>query len=175
MMAISGITPPNRTCRLGELALRAGQPDQAEVHLFGGLATARMVDYRWGEASILLVIAEVHARRGEFDRALATLMEGVQISSTYQFTHILERQHLAIAEYAERMGGYSAALAALKEGFALPGEPRRPPPRGSSGSWRTRPVCGRAPGVCWSSCPIIRPSTPAASMRRLLKSAVRPA
>ncbi|WP_028452536.1 ATP-binding protein [Chitinilyticum aquatile] len=107
--------------RLGELALRAGQLDQAEVHLFGGLATARMVDYRWGEANILLVIAEVHARRGEFDRALATLMEGVQISSTYQFTHILERQHLAIAEYAERMGGYPTALAALKEGFALAG------------------------------------------------------
>lgn len=105
--------------RLGELALHEGQLDQAEVHLFAGLATARMVDYRWGETNILLAIAEVHARRGELDKALATLMEGVEISSRYHFIHVLERQHLAIARYAEQMGGYSMALSALKEGFSL--------------------------------------------------------
>ncbi|WP_194114369.1 ATP-binding protein [Chitinilyticum piscinae] len=105
--------------RLGEMFLRQDRLDQAELHLFAGLATARMVDYRWGEANLLLAIAEVKARHGKLEEALETLMEGVKISEEFNFIHILERQHLAIARYAEQLGGYSTALNALKAGFTL--------------------------------------------------------
>ncbi|WP_051304735.1 ATP-binding protein [Chitinilyticum litopenaei] len=105
--------------RLGELAMQAGQPDQAEVHLYAGLATARMVAYRWGEANLLSDIAELQAQAGHLPQALATVLEGAQISEAFGFIHILERQHLAAARYAELLGGYSVALAQLKAGFQL--------------------------------------------------------
>ncbi|WP_051711502.1 ATP-binding protein [Andreprevotia chitinilytica] len=105
--------------RLAELDLEDGDLDQAQTRLDAALAAARAGNYRWGEANIMAVQAELYAKRNNPAQALAVIHDSIGICHDFGLLHILQRQHLAAARYAEQLGEHAKAFEALKAGFEL--------------------------------------------------------
>ncbi len=77
---------------------------------------ARQVNFRWCEAHILAVKAEVFARSGDFQMALQAVKEAQAIAMDDEFFDMLIQQHFAAAEYAASMNDFATAFVEHKAG-----------------------------------------------------------
>jgi two-component system NtrC family sensor kinase len=103
---------------LGKIALEDGVPERALAYLEAGLVAARQVNFRWCEAQILAVKAEVLSRNGDFKTALQVVKEAQAIASADGFSDMLIQQHFAAAEYAAALNDFATAFAEHKAGRA---------------------------------------------------------
>lgn len=103
---------------LGKIALADGAPERALAYLEAGLAAARQVNFRWCEAHILAVKAEVFSRNGDFKTALQVVKEAQAIATADGFSDMLIQQHFAAAEYAASLNDFASAFAEHKAGRA---------------------------------------------------------
>jgi two-component system NtrC family sensor kinase len=101
---------------LGKIAMEDGAPERALAYLEAGLAAARQVNFRWCEAHILAVKAEVFSRNGDFAMALQVVKEAQAIATADGFSDMLIQQHFAAAEYAASMNDFATAFAEHKAG-----------------------------------------------------------
>jgi two-component system NtrC family sensor kinase len=103
---------------LGKIALAGGEPERALAFLDAGLAATRHVNFRWCEAHIVAVRAEVFASKGDFDMALQAVKEAQAIAVEDGFSDMLIQQHYAAAEYAAALNDFATAFAEHKAGRA---------------------------------------------------------
>ena len=103
---------------LGKIALSEGALDRAWVYLEAGMQAAGRVNFRWGEAHLLEVQAEVYARRENFEVALQAVRQAQAIATADGFSDMLTQQHFAAAEYAAAMSDFATAYAEHKAGRA---------------------------------------------------------
>jgi tetratricopeptide (TPR) repeat protein len=103
---------------LGKIALADGALEAALAYLEAGLAAARQVNFRWCEAHILAIKAEVFARSGDAATALQVVKEAQAIATADGFSDMLIQQHFAAAEYAAALNDFAAAFAEHKAGRA---------------------------------------------------------
>ena len=101
---------------LGKIALGDGALESAMAYLEAGLVPARQVNFRWCEAHILAVKAEVLARSGAFDLALESVRQAQAIASADGFFDMLIQQHFAAADYAAALHDFATAFAEHKAG-----------------------------------------------------------
>ncbi len=101
---------------LGKIALADGAPERAMALLEAGLAAAREVNFRWCEAHILALKAEVCARTGEFAQALQVVQQAQAIAKADGFFDMQIQQHFAAAEYAASLNDFATAFAQHKAG-----------------------------------------------------------
>lgn len=101
---------------LGKIALADGAQERALAYLEAGLAAARQVNFRWCEAHILAVTAEVFARNGDNAMALRTVKQAQAIATADGFSDMLIQQHFAAAEYAASLNDFATAFAEQKAG-----------------------------------------------------------
>ena len=101
---------------LGKIALAGGELDSALAYLEAGLTAARQVNFRWSEAHILALKAEVFARRGDAAMALQTVREAQAIAMADGFSDMLIQQHFAAAEYAASLDDFKTAFVEHKAG-----------------------------------------------------------
>ena len=99
---------------LGKIELDGGKLDPAMQYFDAALAAARQVNYRWCEAHILATRAKVHASRGQYPEAIASVKAAQEIASAKHFLHMLIQQHYLAAEYAEKTGDLSFAIGEYK-------------------------------------------------------------
>ncbi|QLI80892.1 GAF domain-containing protein [Chitinibacter fontanus] len=105
--------------RLAEIALKENQLDDAMSLLTEALSFARKVNYRWGEATILSNMAQIHSRHQRYDAALECIFTAQVIAKNHHFTPVLMRLHQAAAHNAEQAGQIALAIQELKAGVAL--------------------------------------------------------
>lgn len=103
---------------LGKIALANGELDRALACLEAGLVDARRVNFRWCEAHLLAVKADVCARNGDAGMALRTVKEAQAIAIADGFSDMLVQQHFAAAEYAASLQDFATAFAEHKAGRA---------------------------------------------------------
>jgi tetratricopeptide (TPR) repeat protein len=103
---------------LGKIALAGGALERALAYLEAGLAATRRVNFRWCEAHILALKAEVCSRNGKVDMALQTVREAQAIAIEDGFSDMLIQQHFAAAEYAAAMNDFATAFTEYKAGHA---------------------------------------------------------
>ena len=103
---------------LGKIALADGALERAMTYLDAGLAAALQVNFRWCEAHILAVKADVFARSGELTMAWQAVKQAQAIASADGFFDMLTHQHFAAAEYAASLNDYASAFAEHKAGRA---------------------------------------------------------
>lgn len=103
---------------LGKIALAAGALEPALAYLDAGLAATRQVNFRWCEAHILAVKAQVFSRNGNHEMALQAVREAQAIASADGFSDMLIQQHYAAAEYAAALNDFATAYAEYKAGHA---------------------------------------------------------
>ncbi|MES2319902.1 MAG: hypothetical protein V4631_20675 [Pseudomonadota bacterium] len=103
---------------LGKIALADGALKNAQAYLEAGLAAARKVNFRWCEAHILAVKAQVFARSGDAEMALQTVRQAQAIALADGFPDMLIQQHFAAAEYAASLNDFATAFAEHKAGHA---------------------------------------------------------
>jgi two-component system, NtrC family, sensor kinase len=103
---------------LAKIALANGEPEGALAYLEAGLAATRQVNFRWCEAHILAVKAQVFASKGNFEMALQAVKEAQAIAIADGFSDMLIQQHYAAAEYAGALNDFATALAEYKAGHA---------------------------------------------------------
>jgi len=103
---------------LGKIALAAGALDDAMAYLDAGLVAARQVNFRWCEAHLLAVKAEVHARDGKFDQAMQVVKAAQAIATADGFFDMLIQQHFAAAAYAASLADFATAFAEYQAGHA---------------------------------------------------------
>ncbi len=103
---------------LGKIALADGEPERSLAYLEAGLAATRQVNFRWCEAHILAVRAQVYFSGGDFEMALQTVKEAQAIAIADGFSDMLVQQHYAAAEYAAALNDFASAFAEYKAGHA---------------------------------------------------------
>ena len=103
---------------LGKIALSEGALDSAWAYLDAGLQAAGKVNFRWAEAHLLEVQAEVYAGRADFAMALQAVKQAQAIATADGFSDMLIQQHFAAAEYAAAMNDFATAYAEHKAGRA---------------------------------------------------------
>ncbi len=101
---------------LGKIALVDDALDSAMAYFDAGLVAARQVNFRWCEAHILAVKAEVLARGGDFQMALRVVKEAQAIATADGFFDMLIQQHFAAAEYAASLNDFETAHVQYKAG-----------------------------------------------------------
>ena len=101
---------------LGKISLADGALERAMAYLDAGLTAARQVNFRWCEAHILAVKAEVFSRNGDVDTALRVVKEAQAIATADGFSDMLIQQHFAAAEYAASLNDFATAFAEHKAG-----------------------------------------------------------
>ena len=101
---------------LGKISLADGALERAMTYLDAGLTAARQVNFRWCEAHILAVKAEVFSRNGDVDTALRVVKEAQAIATADGFSDMLIQQHFAAAEYAASLHDFATAFAEHKAG-----------------------------------------------------------
>ncbi|WP_426210046.1 GAF domain-containing protein [Massilia sp. TWP1-3-3] len=101
---------------LGKIALADGALETAMAYVDAGLAAARRVNFRWCEAHLLAVKAEVHAGRGAADLALLAVKEAQAIAIADGFFDMLIQQHFAAAHYAASLNDFATAFTEHKKG-----------------------------------------------------------
>jgi two-component system, NtrC family, sensor kinase len=101
---------------LAKIALADGELERAVAYLDAGLAAARQVNFRWCEAHILAVRAQVFARTDKADMALQTVREAQAIAIADGFSDMLIQQHFAAADYAAALNDFATAYAEYKAG-----------------------------------------------------------
>ncbi|UUZ57362.1 hypothetical protein LP419_34520 [Massilia sp. H-1] len=121
---------------LGKIALADGALEQASAYLEAAMLAARQVNFRWCEAHILALKAEVFARNGDAGMALQTVKEAQAIAIEDGFSDMLIQQHFAAAEYAASLNDFATAFAQYKA--RPPGRAARPTGQVVSGPGRTR-------------------------------------
>jgi tetratricopeptide (TPR) repeat protein len=104
---------------LGKIAMSEGAFDRAIAYLEAGMQAAGKVNFRWAEAHLLAVQAELYARRADFEMALQAVREAQAIATADGFTDMLIQQHFAAAEYAAEMNDFATAYAEHKAGRAF--------------------------------------------------------
>ncbi|MES2127335.1 MAG: tetratricopeptide repeat protein [Pseudomonadota bacterium] len=112
---------------LAKIALADGALERATAYLDAAFAAARQVNFRWCEAHVYAVRAQVLARNGDAGAALLAVKEAQAIAMADGFSDMLIQQHYAAADYAAALNDYATALAEYKAGHAceqrLHGEP----------------------------------------------------
>lgn len=103
---------------LAKIALADGALERAMAYLEAGLAAARQVNFRWCEAHIFAVQAQVFFRSGDVAMALQTVRQAQAIATADGFSDMLVQQHFAAAEYAASLNDYATAFAEYKAGHA---------------------------------------------------------
>jgi two-component system NtrC family sensor kinase len=103
---------------LGKIALADGALERALAYLEAGLAAARQVNFRWCEAHIFAVKAQVFSRTGSFEMALQTVKEAQAIAIADGFPDMLIQQHFAAAEYAAALRDFETAYVEYRAGHA---------------------------------------------------------
>ncbi len=103
---------------LAKIALADGALGRALAYLDAGFAAARQVNFRWCEAHILAVRAQVYARNGKVDMALQAVKEAQAIAIADGFSDMLIQQHYAAAEYAAALHDFATAFSEYKAGHA---------------------------------------------------------
>ena len=103
---------------LGKIAMSDGALDRALAYLDAGLQAAGKVNFRWAEAHILAVQAEVYARCADFEMAMQAVRQAQAIAAADGFSDLLIQQHFAAAEYAAQMNDFATAYAEHKAGRA---------------------------------------------------------
>ncbi len=101
---------------LGKIALAEGTLDRAMAYVDAGLVAARQVNFRWCEAHILAVRAQVFAGSGDFGMALQSVREAQAIATEDGFFDMLIQQHFAAAEYVASLNDFATAFAEHKAG-----------------------------------------------------------
>ncbi len=103
---------------LGKIAVESGELEPAMAYLDAGLTAARQVNFRWCEAHLLAIKADVFARTGDFDMAFQTVKQAQAIALADGFSDMLIQQHFAAAEYAAALNDFASAFAEQKAGRA---------------------------------------------------------
>lgn len=103
---------------LGKISLANGELERSLACLEAGLAATRHVNFRWCEAHIHAVRAQVSARQGNPELALKQVKEAQAIAIADGFSDMLIQQHYAAAEYAAALNDYASAFAEYKAGHA---------------------------------------------------------
>jgi tetratricopeptide (TPR) repeat protein len=103
---------------LAKIALADGALERALAYLDAAFAAARQVNFRWCEAHVLAVRAQVLSRRGDAGAALQAVKEAQAIASADGFSDMLIQQHYAAAEYAAALNDHASAFAEYKAGHA---------------------------------------------------------
>lgn len=101
---------------LGKIALDDGALERATAYLDAGMAAARQVSFRWCEAHILALKAQIAARSGDVEGALKTVKDAQAIATADGFVDMLAQQHFAAADYAASRHDYASAYFEYKAG-----------------------------------------------------------
>jgi tetratricopeptide (TPR) repeat protein len=117
---------------LGKIALEDGAPERALAYLEAGLVAARQVNFRWCEAHILAIKAEVFSCNGDFETALQVVRQAQAIATADGFSDMLIQQHFAAAEYAASLQDFATAFAEHKAGRACEQRLQASAPRGAA-------------------------------------------
>lgn len=100
-------------CRMEALAatilLERGDTAQAEIIVLRNLDAAQREHMKKYEGRFLRLLGEVQTRRGEFDQALASLSEAIQILGEVGNPRQLWQAHGSLASFYEKMGHNSEA------------------------------------------------------------------
>lgn len=101
---------------LGKIALAEGALERAMTFLDAGLDAARQVNFRWCEAHILALKAQVSARSGNCELALNTVRQAQTIATADGFFDMLVQQHFSAADYAASLKDFETAFLEHKAG-----------------------------------------------------------
>ncbi|MEJ7807271.1 MAG: hypothetical protein WKG03_15270 [Telluria sp.] len=101
---------------LAKIALGEAALERAMAYLDAALTAALQVNFRWCEAHIHALKAEVFARSGDFSMALQAVRLAQAIASADGFFDMLIHQHFAAAEYAASLNDFASAFAEHKAG-----------------------------------------------------------
>ena len=102
---------------LAMLHLRLGQPEEAAGHVQWSRRHAEQAGYRRGLAMCELLSADVAARRGRHDTALALLAQGLERFAALDIDEGLN--HEFAARVQRQAGAFDAALSSLQRGLAV--------------------------------------------------------
>ncbi len=100
---------------LGELKLLRGDIDEAKKLVREGIKTARERSKDWYVIQAMRTLARCHLAAGEFEEAVATARETIEICEKMEETHVTAMARLVLAEAILEMGDRKQCLKELSE------------------------------------------------------------